>query len=215
MIRGSSTSSRLGVTLVELMVVSTILVLIASLTLPVSQIIRQREKENRLRAILAQIRGQGIGLGSQDDGYAEFVRSQIMFSSLAEASKSVAVGDVASRGLLFPFSPSLMENPTGYQTPPIRTDAIGTTISINIVPRRFIRKIPPNPFQEWYPNAHWEFTAATQTTGLPSPTFASAGNPIPYSPNPWDSSPNFATGVLNINSKGAGIGLDGTYTDDW
>lgn len=197
---------RAGLTLVELLVVSTILVVIASLTLPVSQIIRQREKENRLREILRQVRDQGIGLGAQLDGYSNYVTSQI--NRLASDAARYALATATYHGKLYPRNPSMLENPTGAIVS-IATDSVGGLLTLRI-PGRFIRKVPPHPFVDWYPGAHWEFKAiATDSSaGLGSTIwFASAAG------DPWNTAK--ATGVIDIRSRGAGLGLDGTNTDDW
>lgn len=195
---------RAGVTLVELLVVSTIMVLIASLTLPVSQIMRQREKENRLRDILRQVRDQGIGLGAQMDGYANYVSMQI--NTLASEPASFALASATNLGLLYPRNPTALENPAG-EILNIATDSTGGLLTITI-PGRFIRKIPPHPFIDWNPGAHWEFKAVATDATVPGQVwFASAPA------DAWSS--NHASGVIDIRSRGAGLSLDGTNTDDW
>jgi type II secretory pathway pseudopilin PulG len=199
---------RTGVTLVELLVVSTIMVLIASLTLPVSQIMRQREKENRLRDILRQIRDQGIGLGAQMDGYANYVSSQI--NMLASDAARYALATATSNGLLYPRNPSMLENPAG-EVLKIATDSSGGLFTLRI-PGRFIRKVPPHPFIDWYPGAHWEFKAVAtdSTAGLGTTIWWASASTAP-----WNQVPPDATGVIDIRSRGAGLSLDGTNTDDW
>ncbi len=210
--RRNGRQARSGITLIELLVVSTILVLIASLTLPVSQIIRQRDKESRLREILRQVRDQGIGLGTQSGGYANYIsyylNTAVDPALPTEASRSYAISSGIQLGLSYPRTPTLLENPIG-QVLKIPTD--GGTGSVTVtIPRRFIRKIPPHPFADWYPGVKWEFKiiASDPGAGLGAQLwFASAAG------DPWNTGK--ASGVIDIRSSGAGIGLDGTNTDEW
>ncbi|HNV71664.1 MAG TPA: type II secretion system protein, partial [Candidatus Ozemobacteraceae bacterium] len=169
-------------TLIELLVVSTILVLIASLTLPVSQIIRQRDKESRLREILRQVRDQGIGLGTQSGGYANYVNyylnTAIDPNLPNDASRSHAIASGLQLGLSYPRTPTLLENPIG-EVLHFPTDNSGGSVTVTI-PRRFIRKIPPHPFADWYPGVRWEFRIISSDTGagLTSEWYASeTGDP--------------------------------------
>ena len=209
---------RAGVTLIELLVVSTILVLIAAISLPILQLVKQREKENRLEEILTYVRSSGIGVGTpryanetytkdgiefSSDGYRNFMVRKIMAQvgvgtpvfTLASASYAIATGTY--HGMIYPASPSAIIFSLGKSTT-IPSGDDGSNITIKIT-QRFIRTIPPHPFEDWYPMAHWEFKVATDTT-------------IWYASETW---PVSAPGVSDIKSVGAGISLSGENTDTW
>lgn len=196
-----------GVTLIEVLVVTTVIALMASLALPVSQILRQREKENRLREILSNVRS-AIDTGHELPGYKNFVSREIIRLEATSASESSALAWASSSGLLYPVSPSYLVgripqvqiSDSGLLTPPSTL-----TVPIN---RRFLRRVPPHPFADWFPAAHWEFKAvATDVAAGVGPWYSSSTT------DPWNT--GHATGVIDIRSVGAGIGLDGTLTDNW
>lgn len=225
-----------GVTLVELLVVSTVITLIAAISFPVLQIVRQREKENRLKEILNSVRKNAIGLGvpasSKDfqdisftsEGYRNFIIRKLMNAVgdqtilASEAAHAIASG--TQLGTIFPASPSSVINPMGYvvllATGPNAPDPYPITIT-----QRFIRGIPEHPFKDWFPNAHWEFKAVATDAGAtrgPWYTLSATYTEFDiergmYTAIPWPGSN--ATGVIDIRSMGAGIALNGSDTSQW
>ncbi|NCB37221.1 MAG: type II secretion system protein [Erysipelotrichia bacterium] len=212
---------RSGVTLVEILVVSVVMALMAALAFPVYKVIQQRDKERRLKKILTDVRAAIFGSKSQQSSlsFTEGYRTHLRVRGIAlieaahsgygmEETEAVAISNfvdnLTTHGLGYPLTPShLVANTTYYVT--VATATVPTTAGDYVtipVDRRYLRVIPPHPFQNWYPNAHWEFKPATTTTGLTSLASAS-----------WNS--NTATGVADIVSRGAGISLDGSNTDAW
>lgn len=214
-------SGRRGVTLVEIMVASTIVVLIAAVTFPVYQIIQQREKENRLRQILDNVRGAIYGCPvamanrTFNQGYRVHVLNKLA-NAINNATDTQETRDTAlasgisylvDHGLDLPFSPASL---TGRAPIGVTFDvATGTTGTATVaIDRVFIRNIPPHPFVGWYPNARWEFVPAVYAGSLNSSVLTAATDSAT-----WESLQ--ATGVKNIVSRGAGMAIDGTNTDDW
>ncbi|HOT27931.1 MAG TPA: type II secretion system protein [Candidatus Ozemobacteraceae bacterium] len=214
-------SGRRGVTLVEIMVASTIVVLIAAVTFPVYQIIQQREKENRLRQILDNVRGAiygcPIALANRtfNQGYRVHVLNKLA-NAINNATETQETRDAAlasgirylvDHGLDLPFSPASL---TGRAPIGVTFDvATGTTGTATVtIDRVFLRNIPPHPFVGWYPNARWEFVPAVYAGALNSSVLTAATDSAT-----WESLQ--ATGVKNIVSRGAGMAIDGTNTDDW
>ena len=110
-------------------------------------------------------------------------------------------------GKFFPLCPTAMLAPMatpGFSID-VATDTSGGQVSITLN-SRFLRHIPPHPFSSWMPNARWEFEPAVDTTGG-GPTYASSAT------DPWNA--GGAVGVKNIYSRGAGVAIDGTNTDEW
>ncbi|HEY9072175.1 MAG TPA: prepilin-type N-terminal cleavage/methylation domain-containing protein [Candidatus Ozemobacteraceae bacterium] len=213
---------RQGVTLVEIMVASTIIALIAAVTFPVYKLIQQREKEKRLREILDNVRGAIYGNPVSNanrvynKGYRLYVIHELANKiNLATDTDSTRRTDLAS-GIAYlvdhhldvPFCPASLTGRAPLSIPAfaVATGSTGTpgtaTIQIN---RLFLRHIPPHPFTGWNPNARWEFVPATCSSGLATLQATGAAE--------WLSS--LATGVKNIVSRGAGLALDGTNTDEW
>lgn len=222
-LRAASAASRVrhGVTLVEIMVASTIVVLIAAVTFPVYQLIQQREKENRLRLVLDNVRGAIYGcpvaLANRtfNQGYrihvinklANEINNATDTESTREAALASGIRYLIEHGLDLPFSPASL---TGRAPVGVGFDvATGTNGTATVtVDRVFLRNIPPHPFVGWYPNAHWEFVPAIQAGALNS-TYRTTAT----SSADWQSIP--ATGVKNIVSRGAGLAIDGSNTDEW
>lgn len=197
-------------TIIELMVVTTILALMAALIFPSFRLMQQRDRENRLREILSE-------LDAARDSYKSYVSRQMWDKIEAahsdpndrEKAFKQALASATELGLLFPLSPASFIYPlhapgasfTVATDPDDLSDdpAKGVSVSIN---RRFIRHIPPHPFSGWAPNARFEFGSAVD----------SAGPNKKYPETDW---PTTATGVKNVWSVGAGLGIDGSSTDEW
>jgi prepilin-type N-terminal cleavage/methylation domain-containing protein len=212
------TVSRNGVTLVEILIVSAIIAMLAGVSFPIYKIVQQREKERRLLKILRDVRAAIGGCKSQKsdktfkEGFRNYVYSQgkaqiedLNTKPVAKAALKEFVKDGTTNGLFYPPSPSHICASHLYTVTIATGTAAGEVVNVKIE-RRFLRQIPPHPFQSWYPNAHWEFKPATNIAAG-GPTYASATG------DPWDTGD--AYGVTNIVSRGAGPGLDGSNTDDW
>ncbi len=209
-----------GVTLIEILIVTVIIGLMASLAFPVYKIMQQREKERRLKKILNDVRSAIAGSKSQlsTTAFSEGFRTQIRVQGI-EAIKDAHITDpdpaVASAAIAT-FVLNLTLTGAGYPGHPASLTAtthrvavatgptpasveVGTvTIDLN---RRFLRSVPPHPFQGWYPNATWTFQPAYPQK---QPAVASSA---------WAASGYF--GIVDIKSKGAGMALDGSNTDEW
>lgn len=206
---------RAGVTLVEIMVVPLIISMLSAISFPAFKIIQQREKERRLRKILEQTRAAISGSKSQQssrqfvEGFRNYVKKVgtllINDTSMTDAEKQTAHAffnrNLTRRG----YPPS----PDGLITPPasikIATGAIdfgdpaADYVEVEIE-HRFVRNIPPHPFKGWYPNARWEFKPSDNTS-------------ITVASEAWVAGGHY--GVTDIVSRGAGIGLNGSSTDEW
>lgn len=223
-----------GVTIIEVMVVTTVVALLAAVSFPVYKIIQQREKEKRLKDILLNVRAAISGSKTARSnklfrqGYRNYVVTKGVYAIENTAadpktaiSRFLASGTACDGKLdsLYPESPSALLRATTYSVRlATDTDAdtnSGSRVTVTIS-RRFLRSIPPHPFVSWYPNAHWEFKPVVTNiaTATKDSTYASGpGDPwgnTDYSAGNWN-----ATGVVDIVSRGAGIALDGSNTDDW
>ncbi len=205
-----------GVTLIEILIVTVIIGLMASLAFPVYKIMQQREKERRLHKILNDVRSAIAGSKSQlsTTAFSEGFRTQIRVLGIEEikaqntpavASAAIAtfVLNLTLTGAGYPGHPASL-TATAHQVTvatgptPVSGSAGAVTINMN---RRFLRSIPPHPFQGWYPTATWTF----------QPAFPAKQPPVASSA--WAASGYY--GIVDIKSKGAGIALDGSNTDDW
>lgn len=206
-----------GVTLIEILIVTVIIGLMASLAFPVYKIMQQREKERRLRKILNNVRSSIAGSKSHlsttsfNDGF----RTQIRVLGIEEIKLQNPDLDIASAAIAT-FVLNLTQTGKGYPGNPASLTASAHTVDVATGPtplsatigtvtidlnRRFLRSIPPHPFQGWYPTATWTFQPAYPQK---KPPVASAA---------WGVSGYY--GVADIKSKGAGLALDGSNTDDW
>ncbi len=224
----SSTEYRLsrhrqGVTLVEILIVTVVIALLAAVSFPVYKIVQQREKEKRLKKILnsfrSAIKGSKSALSAREfvEGYRSYVVArggQLIddippASPLANEKEEIRANFIRmanSDGFGLPSTPQkLLEGsytlvinvPTGLIAP---DDVFPMNILID---RRFLRRIPPHPFLGWVPNARFEFKAAVNTT---------ATTTFPFNSSDWGVN---ASGVSDIVSRGAGLALNGSRTDDW
>jgi hypothetical protein len=221
--RNTPERQRSGVTLVEILIVTVVITLMAAGSFPVYKIIQQREKEKRLRKILASVRsaisGSKSPLSAREfvEGhrtyviaYGNYLIDQISGAPLGAPGIKKKIQEnflkmTNYQGFGYPSTPQKLlsgnytlqiDVPTGVGAQPIFT--------MNIpIDRRFVRHIPPHPFIGWVPNARFEFTAAVNTSGLPT---------LPFNSAAWGTT---ASGVTNIVSRGAGLALNGTQTDGW
>ncbi len=214
---------RSGVTLVEILIVTVVIALMAAVSFPVYKIIQQREKEKRLRKILASVRS-AISGSKSPLSVREFVEGHRTYviaygNNLIDQIAGPPLGApeikekilenfiklTTNAGLGYPSTPQkllagnydlVIDVPTGVGAQPIFT----MTIPID---RRFVRHIPPHPFVGWVPNARFEFKAVVNTTATLT---------FPINSSDWGVN---ASGVVDIVSRGAGLALDGSRTDGW
>lgn len=209
-----------GLTLIEILVVTVIIALMASLSFPVYKIMQQREKERRLTKILNDVRAAIAGSKSQQsatafqEGYRTYIRVKGIEAikaahplpadaNIASAAIATFVYNLADKGLGYPLTPSHLTFNHKYKvtvaTGP--TDEEPTAGSVEIeIDRRFLRTLPPHPFSGWFPTATWTFKPAYPANS--SPISSAAWNPAVHK------------GVIDILSSGAGMALDGSSTND-
>ena len=217
-------TGRSGVTLIEVLIVSVVIGIMATLAFPAFKVIQQREKEKRLKKILTEVRTAIAGGKSQQadhlfvDGYRNYVRAigveQIMakygnHALLAAPEIASFSFHLADTGLGYPKTPAaLTESSFDLTIPTLAAQSVQIKFA-----RRFLRRLPPHPFAGWYPNAHWEFKPARANQALPEGVTTFKADAAAWSEtNPAEL---IITGVLDIKSVGAGLALDGSNTDDW
>jgi len=244
---GAATTRRhpdAGVTLIEILIVTVIIALMAALAFPVYKIVQQREKERRLKKMLNDVRAAISGGKSQlstvsfSEGMRTFVRVQGIEKIKSAHNLSHPVEGAVASAAISSFTLHMVEQGLGYPPTPFHLTygqnynvviATGPTshpssVAGNVtvkISRRFLRNLPPHPFQSWYPNATWTFRPAYYNPKIPA-------NAVPVSSHTWGvQQKNFddATGpvaervsrygVMDIYSSGAGIALDGSNTDEW
>ncbi len=207
---------RQGVTLVEILIVSTIIAVMAALSFPVYKIIQQREKERKLDTFLGNFRAAIHGYQANNnnrnriknfqEGYKGYILqrgiSQIEDAHPLPADKATLnaalktfIDNAIENGLAYPetvwhLTPLRLPHTVHIATDPTAVD-FATTPELYasvIVDHPFLRSIPPNPFQDWYPGSTWTFKYHDTVN---------------------------ATGVMEIRSSGAGYALNGENTNDW
>ena len=188
---------RSGVTLVEILIVTVVIALMAAVSFPVYKIIQQRDKERRLKKILSDVRS-AIGsrksqLSSRDfhDGYRTYIRNygldQLTTSEIA--SKSYFLRQLARKGYGYPGSIASLTSSSVFDFEVPTGDDASVTV---VIDRKFMRVratadgLPPHPFLNWNPNAKWKLVLHPEN-----------GH------------------IVDIKSEGAGMALDGSLTDDW
>ena len=250
---GAATTRRrpdAGVTLIEILIVTVIIALMAALAFPVYKIVQQREKERRLKKILNDVRLAISGGKSQlstalfSEGMRTFVRihgtekikKAHELPPSGNSTYDPTVNDAVASAAISSFTQRIVEDGKGYPPTPFHLtyqgytfvvatgsshpDSLAGNVTLDIS-RRFLRNLPPHPFQSWYPNATWTFRPAYYNPKIPA-------NAVPVSSHTWGvQQKNFddATGpvaervsrygVMDIYSSGAGIALDGSNTDEW
>jgi len=175
-----------GVTLIEILVVTVVIALIAAVSFPVYKIVQQREKEKRLRIILNDVRSAINGskslLSNADfkDGYRTFVRKYGL-ALIPNNKRAYFLQRIAQDGYGYPGNiASLTTPPFSFEIPISATPGDVVTI---VVDRKFIRHIPQHPFTGWTPAATWSYTIK-------------------------------GVGISDIKSSGAGLALDGSKIDE-
>ncbi len=217
-----------GVTLIEILIVTVIIALMAALAFPVYKIVQQREKERRLKKILNDVRAAISGGKSQlstvsfNEGMRTFIRVQGIEMIKSAHNLSHPVEGAVASAAISSFTLHLVQEGKGYPPTPFHLTygqnysieiatgptshpaSVAGSVTVNIS-RRFLRNLPPNPFQSWYPNATWTFR----------PAYSSPLTPTPVSSHTWNNDGVTRYGVMDIYSSGAGIALDGSNTDEW
>lgn len=211
------TQEKSGITLMEILIVTVIIGLMAAISFPVFKIVQQREKERRLKKILYDVRAAISGSKSPQgiteftEGYRTYIRVKGIAAieaahplpDTATPAISVFIKNLGSEGLGYPPSPRTLIS-SGYTVRVATSTSDPTNDYVDIhVDRRLLRTIPPHPFKSWFPNSEWHFKPATDTMQA----FASSTT------DPWQAGTYY--GVADIVSRGAGIALDGSSTDDW
>lgn len=220
----ASGTGKSGVTLIEILIVTVVIGLLAAISFPVFKIIQQREKERRLKKILYDVRSAILGSKSPQTAtdFTEGYRTYIRVKGIAQIQAHAGSPELAEP-IIAKFVINLTENGRGYPDSPAKlttsnyevaiatgtTDPLDPTYTTDVVnipvDRRFLRHIPPHPFKNWFANARWEFKPATKTIAVTTST-------LPFDSPHWGTD---ATGVIDIVSKGAGLALDGSKTNDW
>lgn len=192
-----------GVTLVEIMITTIIIGLVAAISFPTYKVVQQREKERHLRKTLHEVRSAILGSKSKQsnslfiEGYRDYIIKKGLFQIDNDADRKLFLANIATEG--YPLSPSHLVANAPYELSFILSDTPLRQVEIQI-DKKFLRVIPPHPFISWYPSARWEF----RTLSDPSKTVASSA---------WNQLQHL--GVYDIVSRGAGLSIDGSNTDDW
>lgn len=235
-----------GLSLVELIVVTFVIAIIATLAFPTYTIFQQRSKEKRLKKILTDVRAAINGTKSHnstntfEEGFRTIARvkgleriEQVANTNgwnsppenLPEKARDVKQKCINAfiakfgEGYGYPESPNDIWSPTpvvmfpaqlsGF-CPDTGDDAVFNVLILGDIPleRRFYRSQPVHPFHDWYPSANFAFVPVVDTNGIGSRTYTLEEwyNPT-YNPG--------LKGVKDIVSRGAGLALDGSNTDDW
>ncbi|MGM0600990.1 MAG: type II secretion system protein [Candidatus Rifleibacteriota bacterium] len=206
-----------GVTLVEILIVTAIIAMMAAISFPVYKIIQQREKEKLLKKYLLNMRsaingyqgsgarGQSVRIKYFNEGYRGFIIERginEIHNKNSGATRKQAVRNFlasgTSDGLFYPkniasLTPQAIpfEVKIATASPAIADPGDYVTITVD---RPFLRNIPPHPFKDWYPGADWEFKSLDPATIGP------------------EGSGNY---IIDVYSQGAGSALNGSDTDDW
>lgn len=214
---------RQGVTLVEILIVSVIIAIMAALSFPVYKIIQQREKERKLQKFIDDVSVAIHGFQANNnnrnriknfqEGYKGYILqrgiSLIEDANPVKATQNAAiktfVDNAISEGLAYPETIWHLTPLKLPHTVRIATDAAAVDYATNpemyvsiVVDYPFIRNIPPHPFKDWYPGATWHFKYLNPP-----------GGPATTGP---DGSGDYVTQMVSV---GAGTALDGSNTNDW
>lgn len=217
--------NRKGLSLMELIVVTVVIALTACMAFPVYKIFQQRSKEKRLKKILTDVRAAISGTKSHNssndfqEGFRTVARVKGMeiiasnTGSLVDTVKQSNINAFVAKigqGYGYPKTPEDIwsSNPVAaidgfqYETPsgPMPLGAIP-------LERPFYRSKPIHPFHDWYETADFQYV----------PVYDGTGNALgtSYTILGWETNKADLVGVKDIVSKGAGLALDGSNTDDW
>ncbi len=234
-----------ALSLVELVIVTFIIAIAATVAFPTYKIFQQRSKEKRLKKILTDVRAAINGTKSHnssnnfEEGFRTVARLKGMakieeyagfhgWNSLPNGSiiRQNCIGMFLSKfsdGYGYPKSPSDIWSFTPKAIFPNKIQGFNPEDLSEVLKleesaadeteiyleRRFYRSKPIHPFHDWYPTADFAYVPVSDTNGV---------NKLDaYTYEQWYSdeyNPGLK-GVKDIVSKGAGIALDGSKTDEW
>ncbi len=237
-------NSKKALSLVELVIVTFIIAIAASVAFPTYKIFQQRSKERRLKKILTDVRAAINGTKSHnssnsfEEGFRtvarvkgmeriDYIASQRGWDNPLTVSPKVKQNCIGAfiakigEGYGYPKSPNDIWSPNPYADFP--DTLIGfypvasypeSTPLLNELPlgdipleRRFYRSKPVHPFHDWYPGADFEYVPVFDRTGNASGTT--------YTIASWTENFGDLRGVKDIVSRGAGLALDGSNTNEW
>lgn len=234
-------NNKRALSLVELVVITFVIAIIATMAFPTYKIFQQRSKEKRLKKILTEIRAAINGSKSHnstnefEEGFRTVVRVKgiEIIASCTQADPIQRQNFISlfvkklSEGYGYPASPKEIwsNNPaTDFSEIDLSyTDASGTHAipvsefglgGIMRLERPFFRNYdvssgPVHPFHDWYPTVEFRYVPATDTRGVVTQES--------YTFDEWysDTHRNHLKGVKDVISRGVGIALDGSNTDEW
>ena len=245
-----------ALSLVELVVITFIIAVIATMAFPAYKIFQQRSKEKRLKKILTDVRAAINGTKSHnstnefEEGFRTVARVEGMKriedvakirgwnsppENLPDNAKDVKQKCINafiakfSEGYGYPKSPKEIWSPnpiaafpaklTGF-CPGTGNDTLYNEIDIGDIPleRPFYRNCnrsgqeliasgPVHPFHDWYPTVEFQYVPVIDRTGNALGTS--------YRYNEWIANEGDLVGVKDIVSRGVGLALDGSNTDEW
>ncbi len=185
-------SSTVGMTLLELIIATGILMILASAAMPLARIAAKRQREAELHQVLREMRDaidrykdaadQGkIRIEADTFGYPPDLDTLVNGVDM----NSTSVGGVGAPGIA-PGASSFGNPAAGGGNPAGVGSASSVTQHV-----RFLRKIPVDPFTG---NADWNFQSVTDDPGSTS----------------WG-----GKDVFDVHSKSQGTALNGTKYADW
>ena len=230
-------NKRKALSLVELVIITFILAIIATIAFPTYKIFQQRSKEKRLKKILTDVRAAINGSKSHnssnyfEEGFRTVARMKGIdrillkanLSAWSEQKKQQCISAFLAQigeGYCYPASPKDIWSPNPYATFPDKLTGFDpenpleefSFTELGDVPleRPFYRNSasgPVHPFHDWYPSVEFQYVPVVDNTGNASGTT--------YTYNGWETNKADLKGVRDIVSRGAGLALDGSNTDDW
>ena len=238
-------NNKKALSLVELVVITFIIAIIATLAFPTYKIFQQRSKEKRLKKILTEIRAALNGSKSHnstnefEEGFRTIARLKAM-DKINAAAESWTSDPAIKQNCISSFS-ALFAEGYGYPTGPndiwssnptavfpAKLSGFYPTISpfdevvLGNIPleRPFYRNCnrsleegiasgPVHPFHDWYPTVEFRYVPAFDNNG--------ASKLPDYSYEQWYSDDYYPRlrGVKDVVSRGVGLALDGSNTDEW
>jgi prepilin-type N-terminal cleavage/methylation domain-containing protein len=121
-------SGQSGVTLIEILIVTVIIGLMAAISFPVFKIIQQREKERRLKKILYDVRSAISGSKSPQSitDFTEGYRTYIRVKGIAQIENAHPANETLRNQAISVFVKNLGEQGLGYPRTPARLTATDT-----------------------------------------------------------------------------------------
>lgn len=232
-------NNKKALSLVELVVITFVIAIIATTAFPTYKIFQQRSKEKLLKKILTDVRA-AINGSKSHNSTTEFEEG---FRTVARVMGTLHIEKVANmnawdpqakqncisafvaefgKGNGYPKAPDDIwkQNPVanfpakltgfyddGVNPPP---ELVLGNFTLN---RPFYRKKPVHPFHDWFQTANFEY--------VPVHDGINPGSGATYTYEEWkrlcpddDPDPKLI-GVKDIVSRGVGLALDGSNTNDW